>query len=135
MFLMTLARFDITPEEINRVVAEFYREVRLHPMLGPVFAQHVRDWAAHEEKVASFWRNAILLERGYEGNPMAVHKAAGNVRPGMFLPWLDLFDTVLTRNLTAEQAASWSALARRIGKGLSFGLLDYGGVPNLRGQA
>lgn len=126
-------RFDITPAEISTVVADFYREIRRHPMLGPVFARHVADWAAHEAKIAAFWRNAILFERGYEGNPLAVHKAAGNVRPGMFPAWLGLFDEVLRRNLTEAQARSWSALAHRIGQGLSYGLVAQSGVPNLRG--
>lgn len=129
-------RFPITDAEISLVVAEFYAVVRTHPGLGPVFAAHVTDWPAHEAKIAAFWRNAILMERGYDGNPMAVHKAAGNVRPGMFDAWLGLFDSVLNRHLRAEQAASWSALAHRIGRGLRYGLVETGksadGVPMLR---
>lgn len=129
-------RFPITDAEISLVVAEFYAVVRTHPGLGPVFAAHVTDWPAHEAKIAAFWRNAILMERGYDGNPMAVHKAAGNVRPGMFDAWLGLFDSVLKRHLRAEQAASWSALAHRIGRGLRYGLVETGesadGVPMLR---
>lgn len=129
-------RFPITDAEIALVVVEFYAVVRTHPGLGPVFAAHVTDWPAHEAKIAAFWRNAILMERGYDGNPMAVHKAAGNVRPGMFDAWLGLFDSVLNRHLRAEQAASWSALAHRIGRGLRYGLVETGksadGVPMLR---
>ena len=129
-------RFPITDAEISLVVAEFYAVVRTHPGLGPVFAAHVTDWPAHEAKIAAFWRNAILMERGYDGNPMAVHKAAGNVRPGMFDAWLGLFDSVLKRHLRPEQAAAWSALAHRIGRGLRYGLVETGesadGVPMLR---
>ncbi|KAF0171910.1 MAG: hypothetical protein FD162_2718 [Rhodobacteraceae bacterium] len=131
-----LARFPITPAEIEAVVTEFYAVVRTHPGLGPVFAAHVTDWPAHEAKIAAFWRNAILLERGYDGNPMAVHKAAGDVRPGMFDVWLGLFDSVLQRELAPETAAAWSALAHRIGRGLRYGLVDTAhtgsGVPILR---
>lgn len=131
-----LARFPITAEEIDRVVAAFYAAVRRHPMLAPVFAAHVEDWPAHEAKIARFWRNAILLEGGYDGNPMAVHKAAGNVHPGMFDGWLALFDATLTRELPPETAAQWSALAHRIGRGLRYGLVDSAktasGVPLLR---
>lgn len=75
-------RFDITPDQIARVVATFYATVRDHPGLGPVFAVHVADWPAHEAKIARFWRNAILHDRVYDGNPLAAHRAAGNVRPG-----------------------------------------------------
>ena len=131
-----LAKFPITRPEIERVVARFYASVRAHPMLGAVFAAHVRDWPAHEEKIARFWANAILGERGYDGSPMAAHVAAGNVRPGMFEPWLNLFDATLAAELTPEQAASWSALAHRIGRSLRAGVVDRdtlpGGIPKLR---
>lgn len=129
-------RFDVTPDQIARVVADFYAEIRTHPTLGPIFATHVTDWPAHEEKIAGFWRNAILMERSYDGNPMQKHREAGNVRPGMFAPWLALFDSVLARNLAPEAAAAWSALAHRIGQGLRYGVTeqnrDAGGVPLLR---
>jgi hemoglobin len=128
-------RFVIDADQIAHLVAEFYAAVRSHPTLGPVFAAHVTDWPSHEAKIAGFWRNAILHERSYDGNPMAVHKAAGNVRPGMFDTWLGLFDTVLKRSLPPEIAAAWSALAHRIGAGLRYGLVDRdtlpGGIPKL----
>ncbi len=128
-------RFAITPEEIDRVVAEFYACIRVHPGLGPVFAVHVTDWAMHEEKIARFWRNAILFERCYDGNPLEVHKRAGNVRPGMFDAWLGLFDAVLRRMLAPQTAAAWSALAHRIGRGLRYGVVESqslpGGIPKL----
>lgn len=124
-------RFPITPDQIALVVAEFYAVIRLHPGLGPVFAGHVSDWPAHEEKIARFWRNAILHERSYDGNPFAVHQAAGDVRAPMFDVWLGLFDSVLRRHLPPETAQSWSALAHRIGRGMRMGL-EQGGVPGLR---
>ncbi|MGL4310772.1 MAG: group III truncated hemoglobin [Paracoccaceae bacterium] len=130
-------RFPVTPEQIDRVVATFYDAIRHHPGLGPVFAAHVDDWPAHEAKIARFWRNAILMERTYDGNPMRVHMEAGNVQPGMFSVWLGLFDSVLARELPPDTAAAWSALAHRIGAGLRYGLAQsqgagFGEVPNLR---
>jgi hemoglobin len=133
---MTLARFPISADQIDNVIAAFYARIRQHPKLGPVFAVHVADWPKHEAKIARFWRNAILLEGGYDGNPMAVHRAAGNVRPGMFDDWLALFDNVLAEQLPQETAAQWSALAHRIGRGLRMGVIDdltpRGTVPQLR---
>jgi len=126
-------RFPVTEAQIATVVAAFYADVRRHPGLGPVFAAHVADWPAHEAKIARFWRNAILMERVYNGNPLAVHRAAEDVRPGMFEPWLALFDATLQRELPAETAAAWSALAHRIGAGLRYGLIDrQPGPPALR---
>ncbi|MCV2880478.1 group III truncated hemoglobin [Actibacterium sp. XHP0104] len=128
-------KFPITRPEIERVVARFYAAVREHPGLGPVFAVHVKDWPAHEAKIANFWANAILNERVYDGSPMAAHVNAGNVRPGMFGPWLALFDATLMTELTPDQAAAWSALAHRIGRSLRAGVVDRqtlpGGVPKL----
>lgn len=127
-------RLDITPDQIDRVVATFYAAVRRHPGLGPVFAVHVRDWPAHEAKIAAFWRNAILHERSYDGNPLAAHRKAGNVRLPMFAVWLGLFDSVLHLELPPDAAGQWSALAHRIGRGLMFGLqgADEGAPPLLR---
>lgn len=129
-------RFDITRDEIARVVAAFYALIRAHPGLGPVFAAHVTDWGPHEDKITDFWANSILHERSYDGNPLAVHRAAGNVRPGMFETWLGLFDLVLRTELRPDQAAAWSALAHKIGRSLRAGVVERqktpSGVPLLR---
>jgi hemoglobin len=126
-------RFPVTEAQIAAVVAEFYACVRAHPGLGPVFAAHVADWPSHEEKITRFWRNAILHDRVYDGNPLEKHRNAGNVRTAMFEVWLGLFDSVLRRELPPDTAAAWSALAHRIGRGLVFGMQGAeGGPPSLR---
>jgi hemoglobin len=125
-------RFPITDAQIATVVASFYAAVRSHPGLGPVFAAHITDWPPHEAKITRFWRNAILHERSYDGNPLAVHRAAGNVRAQMFEVWLGLFDSVLRRELPPDTATAWSALAHRIGRGLMVGIQETTGAPLLR---
>lgn len=117
-------RFDVTPQQIDQVVAMFYGAIRRHEVLGPIFAAHVTDWPEHEAKIARFWRNAILYERNYDGNPMQVHMRTPDVRGAHFAPWLALFDETLRRCLPADTAASWSALAHRIGAGLRMGVED-----------
>lgn len=129
-------RIAVSPEQINLIVAAFYTRVRSNSSLGPVFAKHVQDWPVHEEKIAGFWRNALLYERSYDGNPMMKHQNAGDVRVLHFPIWLEIFDEVLAEHLPQTLAQQWSALAHRIGRGLSFGLrpeVDAGGVPQLRG--
>ena len=129
-------KFDVSRGDIERVVAAFYARIREHPGLGPVFAAHVSDWPAHEAKIARFWAGAILYERDYDGNPMVAHMRTGNVRPGMFEIWLDLFDQVLTAELREDQARSWSMLAHTIGRALRAGVVERmqgpGGVPILK---
>lgn len=117
-------RLDLSPDQIARVVARFYAAVRGDAVLGPVFAAHVGDWPAHEAKIAAFWRNVLLHERGYEGSPMAAHMRAGNVAPEHFPLWLALFDRVLAETLPPQAAAGWSALAHRIGRSLRMGLAE-----------
>ena len=119
-------RFEITEEEIERVVAAFYTRVRAHHLLGPVFGAHVADWPSHEAKIARFWKGSILHLPGYEGSPMMAHRRAGDVEAGHFPVWLGLFDDTLRRELDPLQAAAWSALAHRIGQGLRQGVEDIG---------
>ncbi len=129
----------LTEADIDRVVCAFYAEIRVHPVLGPIFNGHVgtgaEEWAAHEAKIGRFWKRALLKQPGYDGNPMAVHLAAGDVRPDHFGPWLDLFETVTHRLLPAPQADAWTTLAHRIGRGLRLGVEDRhrptGSVPQL----
>lgn len=118
-------RFPVTASQIERVIARFYAAIRNDPQLGPIFAAHVTDWPTHEAKIVRFWRNAILLERSYDGNPMQVHMKVGHLTPDHFAHWLGLFDVVLTAELPPDTAASWSALAHRIGRGLLFGVQTY----------
>lgn len=127
-------RFPVTDVEIDRVVARFYSSVRSNPQIGSIFAVHVTDWPSHEAKISRFWRNAILFERSYDGNPMQVHMKAGNVAPEHFKLWLDLFDRALFAELQDDTAEAWSALAHRIGHGLRFGLESYSpdGLPRLK---
>ena len=133
-------RFPITAEEIDNVVTEFYARVREDKTLAPVFFQSIPPepaaWTTHEAKIAAFWRNAILFERSYDGNPQRVHREREAVEPEHFAIWLDLFDEVLKEKLSPELAAGWSALAHRIGRGLKMGLvhsrMEEGAVPILR---
>ena len=118
-----LARFDISAEQISRVVAVFYGRVRSHAVLGPVFGAHVEDWPEHEEKIARFWRNAILREKCYSGNTMRIHVSRPDVREEHLPIWLGLFHEVLQAELPELTARQWGALADRIGEGFRTGVV------------
>ena len=119
----------LTAEQIDTVVGKFYAAVRQDADLAPIFNNHIHDWPEHEIKIASFWRNTILRERSYAGNPMQKHQAAGEVKPDHFPIWLGLFDEVLHAELPPHLAYEWSRLAHRIGQGLSYGLAMQAGSP------
>ena len=121
-----LTRVAIDEAMIEKVVARFYARVRVHPVLGPIFNSSIsRDpalWQAHEAKVTRFWRNVLLRQPVYSGNPMLAHAGVSDIDPAHFAIWLELFDQVLDETLPPALAASWSRLAHRIGRGLSMGL-------------
>jgi len=133
-------RFPISAAQIDEVVARFYARVRAHEVLSPVFFASIPNeaarWNHHEDKIGRFWRNAILHERSYSGNPNHMHSMRPMIKPEHFAIWLGLFDEVLAESLPAELAASWSALAHRIGAGLRMGVIanqqPKDGVPRLR---
>ena len=133
-------RFPVSSAQIDEVVTRFYARIRQHEVLGPVFFASIPDdaarWAHHEEKIGRFWRNAILHERSYSGNPQHMHSMRPMIKPEHFALWLGLFDEVLTETLPPDLAASWSALAHRIGAGLRMGVIANqeraGGIPRLR---
>jgi hemoglobin len=119
-----LKMFEITADQIDLVVRAFYTRVRRDPNLAPIFAAHIDtpEWPTHEAKIARFWRNAILREGCYSGNPMRVHLQTPEIQPEHFALWLGLFDEVVAQELPAETARAFSALAHRIGDGFRFGI-------------
>jgi hemoglobin len=128
-------RIDVNRTDIERVVSVFYKRIRNHPVLGPVFAKSIPGttdaWNPHEAKIANFWANAILHERSYSGNPMAVHMSKPHVHVDHFPIWLDLFEACLHDTLPDTQAKSFNAFARRIGRGLQMGLMYRDPDPDL----
>ena len=133
-------RFPVSSAQIDEVVALFYARVRQHEVLSPVFFASIPNesarWVHHEDKIARFWRNAILHERNYNGNPQHMHSMRPMIKPEHFAIWLGVFDEVLEERLPAELAAQWSALAHRIGAGLRMGVeanfQPEGAPPKLR---
>ncbi|KJZ19817.1 group III truncated hemoglobin [Loktanella sp. S4079] len=125
-------RFPISDDQITQVVHLFYQAVRHDPVLGSIFARHVHDWSTHEATIVRFWRNAILFERDYHGNPMQTHMRIQEINPKHFDIWLRLFDETLETQLPDETAAAWSALAHRIGRGLRYASEPNDGPPVLR---
>ena len=101
-------RIEVARSDIEQVVHAFYARVRAHPVLAQVFARHVDDWPAHEEKITRFWANALLFEGDYDGNPTQAHMQAQNVKPVHFDHWLGLFDDTLYANLPSHLAIQWS---------------------------
>lgn len=83
-----------TREEVRALVAAFYARVRRDPVLGPVFARHVADWAEHEARLSAFWNGLLRGESGFSGAPLPRHLAIDGLDWPMFERWLQLFGEV-----------------------------------------
>lgn len=137
---MAAQRFPITEAQIDLLVRAFYARIRKDETLGPVFLRAVgtsdEAWHHHEAKIASFWRNALGIDRSFEGNPMMKHLANQEIVPEQFPIWLALFRDTANDVLPPETAAGISDLADRIGRSLSMGLVQFRnpetGLPNFR---
>ncbi len=126
-------RATLDAQDIDRLMRCFYAKIRNHPELGPLFKRAVgetaNEWRAHEAKIASFWRNALGIDRSYSGNPMMAHLENGDVQPAHFPIWLDLFRQSAHEVLPGLAAEGIAHLADRIGRGLSLGLETARGTP------
>ena len=73
--LLEDVRGDIVDrDDIERLVRDFYRDVAMDDLLGPVFeAAHV-NWNAHVATLIDFWSWQLFGEAGYEGQPLRAHE-------------------------------------------------------------
>ncbi|HEX7798825.1 MAG TPA: group III truncated hemoglobin [Asticcacaulis sp.] len=118
---------------ISRLVDEFYRRVRLHPHLGPVFNGAVEDWPEHLAKLKLFWQSVALNAGVYTGRPMQAHMRVPSIEPAHFGEWLHLFEQTLRDLAEDERAVEYFMMrANRIGESLKLGLF-YRPEQDLRG--
>lgn len=104
---------------LRAVLADFYARAALDPLLGPVFAAHVRDWPAHLEHVTAFWVTLLGgLEPGdapaWRGNLNTVHAGLG-IRGEHLARWLLLFGEAARAHLTPDAAELLSTRAAAMG--------------------
>lgn len=121
-----MQRFEITTEEIDRLVRVFYQQIRVHEVLGPIFNRAIGTdplaWQRHENKISSFWRNVAGIDRAYQGTPMVAHMENSEIQPEHFQIWLTLFHEVAEEVLPPDRAYIMGTYADRIGKGLANGV-------------
>lgn len=97
------------------LVRNFYSTLRVHPVLGPIFATHVADWPAHYARLTEFW----TLQTGgpapaYDGRLIAAHRPL-DLRPEHFDLWLDQWRRSCALHFPGPEGAELVALAERIG--------------------
>ena len=133
---------DVTPGSragidralIERVVHEFYDEIRSDDMLGPIFNSRIAPerWPAHLANMVEFWSSVTLLTGSYKGKPVPAHMPL-KLDDDHYRRWLTLFARVTGRLCTPEGAGLFMERALRIADSLRMAatMMERGGVPAL----
>jgi hemoglobin len=108
-------------EAIAVLVRDFYRQVAMDDLLGPVFAAAHVDWSVHVPKLVDFWAKQLLGEPGYEGNPLRAHESVHAQRPftpDLYERWLELFTDTVDERFAGPSAERAKARAHRMARAL-----------------
>ena len=121
-FASNLAReTGIDEAMIERLIHGFYADVRADPVLAPIFAALIADWAPHLAQMCDFWSSVMLMSGRYHGQPMAKH-APLPIDATHFDRWLALFEAAARRECPPAAADAFIERAHRIGESLQLGL-------------
>ena len=119
---------ELDEAAIERLVRQFYGQVRSDPMLGPVFAHAIGEdddaWEAHFARLTDFWTSVMLRSGRYHGDPFSVHLRLPDITPAMFERWLGVFHATSAALFTADIAAEFGEKAERIARSLKMGLFE-----------
>jgi len=97
---------------LEALLAAFYSEAQLDPVIGPVFQRHVHDWPSHLATVTDFWSTQTGGPPLYRGG-MGRHIRLG-LEAQHFEHWLALWGRVTREQLDAESAEALLAIARMV---------------------
>ena len=92
---------EITKENIEAMVMDFYKRVLKDDSVGPFFIAKLGDdmtneyWEPHLELLVNFWASIALNDMSYRGNPFAPHVMIGELNREVFEQWLILFFATL----------------------------------------
>lgn len=90
---------SIRPEQISKLVDQFYARALEDERLGPIFNSHIDGtWPEHLKKMKSFWRSVLLRTGEYKGKPVPVHTKLPDITTQDFQTWLHLFQSAVEDN-------------------------------------
>jgi hemoglobin len=127
------AETGINEAMIAELVDRFYERVREDPVIGPIFTDHIENWAPHLEKMRAFWSSVALMSGNYHGQPMRLHLPLP-VDAEHFDRWLALFETTARELCPPKAADHFLERARRIAESLELGIAAGNGALLAKGE-
>jgi len=124
------AKIGVTEAYIDELVETFYGHIRVHDILGPIFANIIQDnWKPHLAKMKLFWSSVALSTGVYKGQPVPAHVKITGLTEIHFEIWLGLFESTLKETApTSELVDYFMKRANRIAQSLKLALF---GIPSL----
>ncbi|MGY6649818.1 group III truncated hemoglobin [Wenyingzhuangia sp. IMCC45574] len=112
-----------TKEDVVYFVDEFYKRIRAHEVLGPVFNDEIGNlWFLHLDTLSRFWETLLLGNRTYFGDPFEKHLKIP-IKNEHFDLWIPLFlktvDDLFEGNKAEEAKLRGQNLARSFRKRLA----------------
>ena len=83
---------------ISACVRNFYVKGNADPLLGPVFANWIKDWDEHYQHMDAFWSRILLGTKRYRRNPFMPHHPL-KLKDEHFDRWRDLFQQACRETL------------------------------------
>jgi len=101
---------------IRAVVHGFYAQVRLDPLIGPIFNGKIpaEEWPDHLAKLCDFWSSMFLRTGRYQGRPLPPHLQIPDLGEAHFRRWLELFRDTVRELCPPEVEALFMERALRI---------------------
>lgn len=116
---MTLDTYE--ESEIHQLVHDFYDDIRVHAVLGPIFNKHIEDWDHHLAIMVDFWSSLLCRSARYSGSPMMKHARLPELSAELFCAWLAQFEISTARHPNQQLARHAHEFSKRIARSLWMG--------------
>lgn len=115
-----------TADTIAQLVQGFYADVRLDPLLGPVFERALHgQWDTHLQRLVDFWSTVALGTRSFKGDVFGKHMVLTGVTPAHFAAWTGLWQQHTNRMFAPDVARELQAAAHGIARNLFRGYFGH----------
>lgn len=128
-----VSQTGIDEATIERLVRQFYANVRQDPVLGPIFEARISDWEPHLQRMCEFWSSVTLMSGRYHGNPMVKHLPLP-IDAVHFDRWLAMFEETSRTVCTPAGAAYFNERAQRMAESLELGIASRRDVLLRKGE-